>query len=151
MIQHLKALLLKTVIMVTAFSVMGIPSFYHHCLQHGNHNWQTAFVADADEHCVCCKDVESSCCENAQHHQHETAVTHATCCSIEVVSLQITAIEYSSKQQLKQLLNIISTFDAPRQYISNRIFYRLDFSLPLPYPNCSPPRAAIILFMQFLL
>jgi len=163
MIRQLKSILLKITIITVAVSVIGIPSFYHHCLLHGDHNWKTGFVSDSHHHCICCEDVEgehihgcsesssSHCCENAQHHQDETVVTHSTCCNIEMISLQVIAIEYFQKHHFKQLLNLISCFDIPSQYISNRIFPILDFSLPLPYLDGSPPRAAIFLFTQFLL
>ena len=170
MIRQLKAILLKITIITMAVSIIGIPSFYHHCLMHGDHNWKTGFAPDAHTHCICCEDVEgehvhgcseasSPCCDNAQHHkcknaQHhkdETAITHSVCCNIEMISLQVVATEYFSKPQLKQLLNLISCFDLPSQYISNRIFPISNFSLPLPYLDFSPPRAAIFLFTQFLL
>jgi len=162
MIQQLKAILLKITIITMAVSVIGIPSFYHHCLLHGDHNWKTGFVPNAHTHCICCEDVEgehvhgcsessSPCCENAQHHQDETTITHSVCCNIEMMSLQVIATESFPKQQLKQLLNLISCFDISYQYISNRIFPISDFPLPLPYLDFSPPRAAIFLFTQFLL
>jgi hypothetical protein len=142
-----------------AVSLIGIPSFYHHCLLNGVHNWQTGFVSDAHNHCVCCEDIEdecshaessSSCCENV-YHQNETAVTHTDCCSIEMVSLQIIATEYFPKHQLKQLFNFVLHFEIPCLCISNEVFPKLNFSSPLPYLDFSPPRAAIFLFTQFLL
>jgi len=163
MTQRLKTVLLKSAMIITAVSVIGIPSFYHHCLLRGHHNWQTGFIPDAHNHCVCCEDVENeyiyicsepstSCCDNdSQHYQYETAVTHTTCCTIKMISLYIIATEYFPKPQLKQILASISLFDTPFQYILNKILPVLHFPLPLPYPDFSPPRTAIFLFTQFLL
>jgi hypothetical protein len=162
MIRQMKAILLKITVIAMVVSILGIPSFYHHCLLHGDHNWKTAFISDTYSHCICCEDVEGehvhacaeslpSCCENTQHHQNETAIAHSTCCNIKMISLQVIATEYLPKPQHKQSLNFIFCFDIPYQYITNRIFPILDFSLPLPYHGFSPPQAAIFLFTQFLL
>jgi len=163
MIQRLKLILLKSTIIIMAFSVIGIPSFYHHCLLRGNHNWQTGFVPNSHNHCVCCEDIEnehihacseslSSCCENeVQHQQSKLSITHTSCCIIEVVSLQVFATEYLPKHELKQLLTFIFHFNIPNKYISNSVLSILNFSLPLPYPDFSPPPKAIFLFTQFLL
>ena len=75
----------------------------------------------------------------------------SACCHTEVVSLQVVATESFPKQQIKQVLNFISSFDVPCQHISTGIFPQLNFSLPLPYLDFSPPRAAIFLFVQLLL
>ena len=146
-----------------AISVIGIPSFYHHCLLRGNHNWQTGFIPDSHNHCVCCEDIEdehihacseslSSCCENeVQHQQNETSITHTSCCNIEMILLKVVATEYFPKQYIKHLFTSVPLFDIPYQYISNKTLPILNISTPLPYPNLSPPFAGIFLFTQFLL
>ena len=159
--RQLKTILRICVIIIMAVSVIGIPSFYHHCLLHGDHNWHVGFAADThDEHCICCEDTDDECChatadveccKNVEQQHNKLCITHSKCCNLEIVLLHVIATEYFPKQQIKQLLNFISCFDIPCQYISTGIFSTLNFSTPLPYPDVSPPRAAIFLFTQFLL